>query len=181
LNSLTKSQKNLITEIDQIVESAGLDYKNVENLENEARIAILRNIKDQVVRSTIIMDYVLIDEHLCQIIINYYFGSNSSSIKLWRTKKFKLFNYYILEKLYLVNKLDHAKEIINFPSGIISKIKKINDLRNALAHSFFPENRRVTVSYENKSVYNLDGFKKYQNDVDEVMKFLAEKVWKVKI
>lgn len=179
--TLTRAQKNNISEIDQIVELAGLDYKNIEEFEQDARISVLRNIKDQLVRSVIIMDYVLIDEHLCQILVNYYFGNNASPIKLWKTKKFKLFNYFVLEKLYLVNKLDHAKEIINIPANIMAKIKKINDLRNSIAHSFFPDNRRVKIQYDNKSVYDLVGFKKYQEDVDDVMKYLAKKVWKVTI
>ena len=178
---LNKTQKKTVQEIDEIIELIGLDHRNILNYDKEARTPVLHNMKDQIMRSAVVMDYVLIDEFLSQVLVEYYFGRAESSIDLWKTKKFKLFNYCILEKLYLLNKLDHVKEIIEIPSSIETKIRKLNDLRNSLAHSFFPENRKVKICYDGKSVYALQGFKEYHKDVEKITTYFMNKLWKVKI
>jgi hypothetical protein len=92
----------------------------------------------------VVVKYTLIDEYLSVIIVNYYFPKLTIGHygKLWRTKKFRLFNYYVLDELYLPKKKDLVNAIRPLPAGIGGRIMKINDVRNAVAHSFFPQNRR---------------------------------------
>ena len=175
---LNDTQKKYISEIDEIIDLVGLDYNKILNYDKEARTESLLNIKDQIIRSSVLMEYLRIDWYLTQIIIRYYFGEDKSMIDLWKNKKFELFNYHILEKLYLINKLELAKKIIQIPESINNKISKINDLRNSLAHSLFPENRRVKVLYNNKSIQDMQGFKEYQDDINKVTEFFIDNVLK---
>ncbi|MFI5153957.1 MAG: hypothetical protein ACHQET_11525, partial [Chitinophagales bacterium] len=110
------------------------------------------------------------------------FGKKKSYIKLWKTKRFKNFNYYILERIYLLNKLDLVKEIVKVPRNIENSIRAINDLRNGLAHSFFPENlRRNKPLYKGKSIYTTEGIQKLQEDNLEISNFLFKKAHKIDI
>lgn len=99
-------------------------------------------MKDKLVRSEVINRYTLLDEFLTDIICNYYFRrkrSNESYKTLWTTKPFKVFVHYIMEETYLLKKLEIVRAIKEVPSDVVSAIKRINDVRNTLAHSFFPQ------------------------------------------
>ena len=179
---LSKTQKRLSNEIDDIIALIGLNHKEIENFENDARIPVLKSIKDHYIRGEIIMTYTLIDEMLNCIIANYYFDNKKSFIKHWRTKRFQNFNYFILEKIYLLNKLDLVKNIIKLPKGIETRIRAVNDLRNGLAHAFFPENlRRNKPVYFGKSVYTPDGIKTFVEDAQNITDFLFKKAYKFDI
>jgi hypothetical protein len=67
-----------------------------------------------------------------------------SFLKLWKTKRFKVFNYHVLETLTLNEKLAFFGAIWPVPKAIAHDIRELNALRNGLAHSFFPENRRTS-------------------------------------
>lgn len=180
--ALTKGQKKLITEIDEMIDSLGIDYKNTILVKKKDRTAYIESVKDQYVRGQVVFSYVLIDEFLGSIVCNYFFGKKRSFIKLWRTKKFRNFNHYILEKLSLFEKLELVKITFDLPPAIESKIRAINDLRNGLAHSFFPQNLRRNQSiYKGTSIYSTEGFKLFINDKDEINRFFMKKLYNVKI
>lgn len=52
----------------------------------------------------------------------------------------QLFNFHLIEELSLMPKLRFVKSISGVPKGIAADIERLNSLRNAMAHSFFPEN-----------------------------------------
>ncbi|MEI8008679.1 MAG: hypothetical protein WCI00_04705 [bacterium] len=92
-------------------------------------------IKSQIVRSTVIMDYTLIDELLSSAICHYFFGRKKSFPYLRKTKKFQNFNYHILENLYLLQKFELMKNVWkvknkNTISRISDIIPRVNSLRN---------------------------------------------------
>lgn len=87
----------------------------------------------------------------------------------------------MLERLTLVNKIDLLEEFLTLPHPVHSFILALNGLRNAFAHSFFPENRRREKPlYKKKSIYKIDVLRKYKEDYDEAVSFLMEKAWGVK-
>lgn len=179
---LTRTQKNKVKEIDHILDILGLNHRDVESFEDDAILLVLKSMKDHHIRGEIVMDYALIDELLGSIISHYFFDKKKSFVRLWRTKKFKNFNYYILERIYLGQKLDLVENIIKIPDKIKSTIRKINDLRNALAHTFFPENLRVKrLMYDGKNIYTLEGLKKYIDDRNRVTDFLIKKAYGVDV
>lgn len=102
MTKLTKKQKLLLNEIKEITEMIGIDYQGIESQKSEwgEYLSVhLERVKDHLVRSAVVMDYALLDEHLNSLISHCFFGKKKGFIKLWKTKKFKNFNYYILENL----------------------------------------------------------------------------------
>src|SRR5260370_8123785 len=64
-------------------------------------------------------------------------------MRRWRTKKFERFNYYILEKMSLLEKLAFVKDVYQVRKPVSADIESINAICNALAHAFFPENLKA--------------------------------------
>ena len=55
------------------------------------------------------------------------------------------------------------------PTDVSNGIRRINDIRNALAHSLFPENRRrymneKNVTYRGTNLFSLEGIEKFKDD-----------------
>jgi hypothetical protein len=47
-----------------------------------------------------------------------------------------------MDEMVLLKKLSAVEAIAKVPRDVSNAIKRINDVRNAVAHSLFPENRR---------------------------------------
>ena len=174
-DSLTRKQRTLVIELDALMSKLGLDYPNILLVKKELRTALLELIKDQLIRSQVILKYVLIGEFLRDIICWYFLGKRRSFEKLWKTKHFRIFKFFILEKLYLQQKLDLIKNMHNIPKWVSSEIGRLNDLRNALAHSFFPENRRRKPERKGKSISTVEGIGNFLDDMQKVADFFDKK------
>jgi hypothetical protein len=85
---------------------------------------------------------------------------------LWRTKKFCTFVHHVLEEMYLLKKMDVVHAIKPLPSNVIKAVRKINAVRNAFAHSLFPENRKEhrknkKVLYSDKDIRTDEGLRNF--------------------
>src|ERR1700730_8465768 len=119
LMPLTKAQKKKDEAIKKNHKLGGVDFWNVENEpDNHIRNILLDFCNDRLVRVAIVSYYVLFDELLSDIICQHFFDPSKSSFELWKTKKFRNFNYYVLEELSLLRKLSLAKEIRTIPRAI---------------------------------------------------------------
>jgi hypothetical protein len=175
LMRLTKRQRQLIEDIELLAAPLRID-PTLLPIDTQGRTDQLLVVFHQWVRGQVVMRYTLIDEYLGNIIANYYFRKRKAGHyrRLWKTKKFQLFCHYVLDELYLPKKRDLVEAIEPLPTGIGGKIMKINDLRNALAHSFFPQNRRRyynrgTLLYEGQDFFTKAGVEKFWSDADEVI------------
>jgi hypothetical protein len=181
---LTKLQRQIIADYDALAAPSKIDIMLLPS-HAEDRTLLLRLVFHEWVRAKVIMKYALIDEYLACIIANYYFGRPKEPHygKLWRTKKFQRFNYQVLDEMYLPKKKDLVHAIRPLSSTITSKIMKINDVRNALAHSFFPQNRRryrkpgrkpayCGVTYDGIDIFTRPGYEKFYSDADDVLELL---------
>lgn len=176
---VTKKQRSLESELDYLLSILALDPAEIiASADPEARIPCLKLAKDQVIRSSVILKYVLMDEFLGGIICWYYFGKKKSFQQLWRTKRFKSFNYFILEKLYLLQKLDLVKSIHEIPKWLSSDLAALNEIRNGIAHSFFPENRRRKPEWKGQSLFSVPGFESFLEDMQKVIDFFVNKFWR---
>jgi hypothetical protein len=68
------------------------------------------------------------------------------------------------------------------PSEVRTRIERINAVRNALAHSFFPENGRQykthkKVIYGGKNLRSKAGLAKFQEDFDFIWDELATRAY----
>src|SRR5215467_835409 len=103
MDHLTKTQRALLQEVEALAQRFSLDYQNILDFDADGRTHYLRAMKDKMIRSQVIIWYTLVDEFLSMALVRHFFGKRST-IKLWRTKRFKAFNYYLLEELFLLKK-----------------------------------------------------------------------------
>ena len=84
------------------------------------------------------------DELLTDVMCNYYFHrpKNNTYGSLWRTKRFRVFVHHITDEMFLGKKLSVVDAIKSVPIDVSKAIRRVNDVRNDIAHTFFPENRR---------------------------------------
>lgn len=170
---LTHTQRRLQRELEELAEIAGLDYQNIRDYDPEARTTYLQLMRRQLVCGFVVAKYTYLDELLGSEICRYLFGSRGF-IKLWRTKKFRTFNHYILEDLFLLQKLRFIKAIRKVPKDIAADVERINALRNGLAHAFFPENlRKSPPVYKGKDIFTLTGFRLFAADVERISTYFV--------
>jgi hypothetical protein len=182
--TLTPKQRRLRKEIDEIASSISMDHWAIEGYEPDVRSFRLRIMMDKLVRGEVIFKYTLVDEYLTCVICDYYFHRPDKSVsyqKLWKTKRFRVFVHYIMDELFLLKKLDIVHAIRAVPKDVRSAITRINDARNALAHSFFPQNRRrymaaKRVLYEGLNLFTKDGMNRFQADFDVVTQYFDKYV-----
>jgi hypothetical protein len=92
---------------------------------------------------------------------------------------------YFLDEAYLLNKMRMVHEIKALPSDVRNALERINAVRNAIAHSFFPENRRQykaqkMVIYQNANIFSKEGIAKFLEDATRVEDHLMHEAFGVK-
>lgn len=177
---LTKKQKDLVEEIGYLTSILGLDPDDIidDISDPKARTTFLELAKDQIIRSAVILKYVWMDEFLNAVICWYYFGKKRPFPQLWKSKRFKSFNYYILERLYLLQKLDLVKSIHNIPKWVNSDLAALNELRNGIAHSLFPQNRRRKPEWKGQNVFMRSGYDRFLADMEKLNNFFSRRFWR---
>lgn len=184
---LTLKQRRLIAEFEEIAASIQMDYWNILDYREDGRTVILELMKQQLIRSEIITRYTLIDEYLSVIMCHYYFKIPKQKFtfqRLWRAKKFQIFAHYILDETYLLKKVAIVNAIREIPSPVKRAIARINDVRNAVAHSFFPENRRQykgykKVTYRDTNIFSKEGMAKLLEDAQRAQDYLGQQAFGV--
>jgi hypothetical protein len=129
--------------------------------------------------SEVVLRYTLLDEILADVIVKYFFDS-SDFPRLWRTKKFSTSVHHVLDEMYLLKKMDMVHAIKPLPSDVIKAIRKINSVRNAFAHSLFPENRKEyrknnKVLYGDKDIRTGEGLKNFLADCRVAFAYLERR------
>lgn len=178
---LTKAQRRIIKEIDEITDELGLDHRAlVEEWEGDEFLTIfLRLAERELISAAVVQDYTFFDEMLGSIITKYFFGSPGGA-QAWRSRRFQRFNYFILEKLYLQQKLALVRDIRPLPRNVVSYVGKLNDIRNAVAHSFFPENLRgKRTTYKGIDIFTIAGFKVFRADREPAARLLMRRAYGV--
>jgi hypothetical protein len=185
--ALTAGQRRAQRELGQIASSIGMDHWNIDEYEDEARIPMLKVMKNRLIRGEIVMKYALIDEFLTVIICNYYFRKKARDQPfraLWKTKKFKIFNHEIMDQIFLLQKMRIVHTIEKIPKGVRESIERINAVRNDIAHSFFPENRKAHMPvkrrlYQGDDIFTLKGVEKFEADFAAARNYLARQAYGV--
>ena len=183
--ALTRKHRRLRSEIEAIASAIDADHWNIEKYEPAERENKLELIKDQLVRGHVVMGYTLLDEYLTDIICNYYFRRRSKHLhygRLWKTDRFKIFVQYLMDDTYLHKKLQIVQAIKPVPKEVSSAIARINDVRNDLTHSFFPQNRRrhssmKKVMYRGVHLFTVEGIERFRADFSVAVIYLAKRNW----
>ena len=117
---LTANQRRLVAELRQLLATLMLDPDSIVADEDvDGRTPRLELAKDQIIRSAIIQKYVLLDEFLSAVVCWHFFGKRRGFPELWRTKRFRSFNYFVLERLYLLQKLDLVRSVHEIPKWVL--------------------------------------------------------------
>ena len=185
---LTPKQKTLLAELEEISKIVRVDYWNIHQRPREWRTAFLEVTKRELMRGEIIGQYTLIDDMLATELCRYFLPG-TDQIRQWKTKKYRRFNYFVIERLYLTQKLAFLKDVYKIPKQIASTIEEVNALRNAMAHAFFPENLRayhmkgppasrkpVSVLFHGEDIFSTAGAKKFVEACGEVTQFLRKQL-----
>jgi hypothetical protein len=166
---LTTYQRRLVGEIEEIACLLKLDYAKTKSYERAARTPLLEMMRRKLIISEVITSYTLTDEHLNVCLCHYFFGRKRGFIKLWKTKRFKVFNYHVLEELPLMAKLRFVKSFSKVPKAVAADIERLNALRNGLAHAFFPENlKRSKPEWKGKKIFTLEGLQVFLADMSKL-------------
>jgi hypothetical protein len=183
LAGLTKKQRRIVEDLPQLESELGLSPADlIEAGEIGGGLtAALEVARRRLIASGIVQEYTFIDELLGTIIVKYFFGA-SIGPRAWRTKRFQRFNYYILEKLSLLQKLDLVHAIRALPRDVLDYVQTLNHLRNAMAHSFFAENLRgLRTFYKGQDVLTLEGFLAFRADEEPALRVLVRRAYRVQI
>jgi hypothetical protein len=180
--ALTRVQKRLYDEAREIAKEVMLDIWQIEAWPSAVRIDILRVAIHRMVIAEVVVQYTLLDEILADLICRYYFKEKHTHFgKLWKTKRFKTFVQYVLDEMYLLKKLEVVNQIESVPSDVRKTVQKVNAVRNSLAHSFFPENRKEyskkkKVLYGGKDLMSRDGLLTFKRDAYNAWAKLAARI-----
>jgi hypothetical protein len=172
MSVLTKYQKRLVRELQEIYDLLSLDFYDIKAYPKAQRTTRLELMKRAAVRAEVVTKYTLIDEYLSSELCIHFFGEEKSFPVLWKTKKFKLFNHHFLEKLSLLPKLRYVKAIRKIPKTVAADIEKLNALRNGVAHAFFPENlKKSRPVWDGENIFSLEGLQAFQADMLQAIEF----------
>jgi hypothetical protein len=127
------------------------------------------------VRQEVATAYTHIDECLASELCVHFFGTRKRFPALWKAKRFQLFNAYFLEEISLMPKFRYVKALKTIPKSIAADIERLNALRNAVAHSFFPENvKKSRAMWKGQSVFSPEGIERFSEDILAVKLFFEE-------
>jgi len=171
-DQLTQYQQRLVREVDEICDVLGLDYWKMHEYEREARTPHLERIKRHLIIGEVVTRYTLVDEYLNMRLCDYFFGRGRSYIKLWKTKRFQHFNHHVLEQLSLLEKLAFVDSIRKVHKTAAEDIRRLNALRNGLAHAFFPENlKKSKPVWKGKSIFTVEAVRAFNQDMERIFHF----------
>jgi hypothetical protein len=174
MSTLTQKQKRLGRELQQLYALLSLDFYDIKSYEKKHRTTRLELMRRAAIRAEVVTTYTHIDEYLASELCVHFFGTEKDFPTLWKTKKFKLFNYHFLEELSLMPKFRYVKALRKIPKAITRDIERLNSLRNGVAHAFFPENlKRSRAVWGNKSILSLEGLNAFHADMLIVKGFFA--------
>jgi hypothetical protein len=167
----------------QIADDTQTDYPSVLAYARSDRLVFLQRVRSVLVRAHIVEQYALIDEILSTEVAKYFFRGENW-VRMWkRSQKFANFNYFVLEKLSVRDKLGLVKDVRRIPKAVSQRIEQIAAIRNVVAHALFPENLRaakgkvnqrgalVSFPYKGTDVFTPEGLKRFREDVEVVTKF----------
>jgi hypothetical protein len=174
MSYISKKRQGLSNEARQLADLADANLEAFDNLDDDYFEDKLKTVVRQLVIAEVVGQYTLIDEVLSEIVARYFFVNKDVHFgKLWRRKKFQIFSHHILDEIYLLKKMAIVDAIKPLPGSVKSSIHRINSIRNAIAHSFFPENRREFrkqkgVLFRGKDIYRPVGLSTFKADAEEI-------------
>ncbi len=180
--SLSAYQRRLWVEVDRILYQNYLTPRTVTDFwkgDNEAIIAHLKQMKDRVIRSVVILTYVEVDDLLNRVIMEVLLGK---ARRRRSDRRFSTLNA-MLDRLYPQQKIDILRSHHKVPDEICRHVMALNTIRNNFAHRYhlaeIPKSRRL---YKGKyNVFTKKGLEKFQADMWEVSAYFDPYISKISL
>lgn len=166
-------------EIRKLKELNGLNDILDTSEKNTYTFSQLEGQKRQLITVLILNSYLQIDAKMSILVANFFFHHCSKEWevvqKVVNSKEFLVFSKKLLNEMPFLRKVSVIKEFVVIPKDTLTTINKLNDLRNAIAHSLMPEQLgEERVKYKGKLIFTLTGAKLIKQDVGKVMSFLQK-------
>jgi hypothetical protein len=176
--------KGFLNVADEVTAMARLVGAKVDEIKDKSDVRPMLAINKLVI-AEVVAQYTLIDEMLAEIIVRHFFDIEPDVLhfeKAWKREKFKIFVHHMLDEMFLLKKLSLVQAIRPVPSGVSRIINRINAVRNGLAHSFFPENRKENraagkVLDAGADIRSLDGLRQFKDDAATAYRYLYDRVY----
>jgi len=177
---LNAEEERAVEELDEIYHLLSMDYWKIEEWPERLRASALRLAKRRAVMGQIIVQYTMIDELLNREICRYFFGPDEGMLGTSGVEKHRNFSDYILERLYVLQKMAVVRSFCTVPKDIREKVNKLDALRNAVAHSLVPEvtrdyRKRWKLPYKGKDIFTVEGLKLFLKDMESVNKLFGDR------
>jgi hypothetical protein len=174
------ADQEMIKEARAVASLVGVDVDKLNGSKRRLGMAI-----NKMVVAEVVMHYTRIDEMLAEIIIRYFFNLELDEVHFagaWQSERSRIFVHHVLDEMFLLKKLGVAHATKPVPNKVTKIINRVNAVRNGLAHSFFPENRKENrasgkVLYRQHDVRSSEGLAKFQNDAETAYRYLETYVY----
>jgi hypothetical protein len=165
-----------------VLRISGYNWREVEaHYEPDQRLGQLEQIKLDFMRAKVVGDYVFVDELLTVTVVSYFLPPKDF-LKRYKDRKMRAFMHFVMEELFMLRKLALVQEIRNFDGKIVEMIQKLKAFRNAMAHSFVPENKRdyrksKTIVWNKQDINTIKGLQPFANDMFILNDYLYQMVF----
>ena len=113
--ALTKLQKRLRREAEEIAEMVMVDFWNVEKVDRGFRTVTLQIAISRLVIAEVITRYTLFDEVLTDYLCRYYFKKpDRPGFIYWNQKKFRVFVHFMLDEMFLLKRCRWSTRLSRF-------------------------------------------------------------------
>ena len=178
-HELSTRERKLWVEIDRILYQNYLTPRTVTDFwagDRDAVIGHLKQMKEKVVRTIVVSEYVELDDVLDHAILHRLFGSKRAK-QYARRKTVQ----EMLDRMYPQQKIDIIRTFRDVPPHVYSGISALNTLRNSLAHRFnlaaVPKSKRL---YKGKyDVFTKRGLKKFSEDMWDIYEYFRPQVMRL--
>jgi hypothetical protein len=169
---MTKAEARELTKLQGLTRAVGLDGSRIGEYPRQIRVGQLERMQRQTVVGAVLHRYTAIDELLGCVIAWDFFDRSKPFGMHWRSKRFQAFNYFVLDQLYLLQKLKFVQYLHAVPKDVSKTIAALNDIRNALAHSLFPENRKQKPMWAGQLIFEVAAIEAFDADTQRVIDWL---------
>lgn len=148
-----------------------IDNKLHKSNTTEYNLIQIDEIIRKLVIGEVVRSYTWIDNRMNDVIIKYFIARKGKHY----SEKRDIFIDNVADKISFCNKLEAVRKIYDIPKPIYNKIQKIKDLRNDLAHNYFPEGKNKTKAiYCNSNVFSEAGISLFLEDTIEIQQFFIK-------
>jgi hypothetical protein len=175
--SLSAYERRLWVEVDRILYQNYLTPRTVTDFwagDRDAIIWHLRQMKERIVRSIVVTEYVEVDDLLNRVILRRVATTRKQAKQRSPGKIVQA----MLDRIYPLQKLEIIRSFQDVPKAIRGHIAALNTVRNTLAHRFplnnVPRSRRL---YKGRyDLFTRHGLERFRTEMWEVQEFFDPEI-----